>query len=221
VKKSSLCLILIFLLFPLVSESDEHIYDKQNDKINKYQKVFDDVYSEIILEDFEKTVYSDTNLKLMPPGGECVPEISDQYPAPVNDSKKYLGLKIYAKRADTFRIELAKPIEITKYCKTISMWVYGEKIAGDLYVMIQDTAGTDHLINFGQIASNGWKKISRNLGTKIKQQIDFLGSNNSIKILYIQYRATNKKFHQWQYFYIDDITATVRDKYIDRENDDW
>jgi hypothetical protein len=176
-----------------------------------------------MLDDFETAAYSDANLKFMQAADrDGVLSVGDKYPAPVNNSKRYLGVKVYAKRGDTFQIIPANPIEITKYCKAISLWVYGERSAGELSIMLQDSSGATHILNYGTIASNGWKKISKNLGTKIKQDIDYPDNKNSIKILHIQYRAFTKKTEpQWQFFYIDDITATVRDKYLDRESNDW
>jgi len=220
-KKNLICLILLFFYVSLISNAEEPKYEKQSDKKNEFQKVHEYIYTEMILEDFETTTYSDDNLKSMQRDTQGVLTISDQYPAPINNSKKYLGIKVYAKKGNTFRIEPAQPIEITKYCTTISMWVYGEKIAGEISIMLQDSLRNNHLLNFGSAASPGWKKISQNLGTKIKQHVDYLGSENPIKILYIQYRAAGRVHPEWQFFYIDDITATVRDKYMDRQADDW
>ena len=216
-----ICLILLLFFVSIISKAEESKYIEQSKKTTEFDKVREYIYSEIILEDFETATYSNDNLKLIQKNGQGVLSISDNYPAPINNSKKYLGAKIYAKRGDRFRIEFTKPIEITKYCKTISMWVYGEKIAGELSIMIMDSSGTNHLVNFGSVASSGWKKISQNLGTNIKQHTDYLGSENPVKILYIQYRAAGRAQAQWQFFYIDDITALVRDKYKDRQSDDW
>jgi hypothetical protein len=205
----------------LISKAEESNYRALNKKITEFDKVHEYIYAETILEDFETTIFSNDNLKFMQRDGQGVLSISNNYPAPVNNSKRYLGVKVYAKKGDRFRIEFTKPIEIMKYCKTISMWVYGEKIAGELSVMLQDSSGINHLINFGSASSSGWKKLSKNLGTQIKQHVDYVGSENPIKILHIQYRAAGRIHPEWQFFYIDDITALVRDKYKDRQSGDW
>jgi hypothetical protein len=149
-------------------------------------------------------------------------QIRDQYPAEFNNSKKYLGVKLFAKKGDTFQIFPAKTLEIKQYCKSISIWVYGKKFAGDFSIMLQDVNGKNHRISFGNTAFLGWKKLTVNIPPSIKQQDDFLEKENALRILHIQYRAANETLHPlWQYFYIDDITATVRDKYKDRQSDDW
>ena len=215
----TICLMLIFLFVIIICGYGKSKPEKQHNLKSETKKIHEYIYTETVIEDFETTPYSDSSLKFMQRDGQCVLDQSDKYPAPVNNSKKYLGIKVYAKRGDAFRIEFAKPFEITKYCGSISMWVYGEKTAGELSIALQDTTGETHILHFGLAASNGWKKLSKTLGSKIKQNVDYIGSANSIKILYIQYRATNKTYPEWQYFYIDDITASVRDKYRDR--DDW
>jgi len=219
IKKIFICLILLFFV-SLISKAEESKYIEPG-RTTEFEKVREFIYPEMILEDFETTIYSNDNLKFMQSDGQGVLSISGNYPAPVHNSKKYIGIKVYAKKGDRFRIEFTQPIEIMKYCKTISIWVYGEKMAGELYIMLQDSAGINHLINFGSASSSGWKQLSQNLGSRIKQQTDYLESENPIKILYIQYRATGKAQAQWQFFYIDDITALVRDKYKDRPGDDW
>ena len=218
-KKIFICLILLFFI-SIISKADESKYIEPS-RTTEFEKVREYIYTEMILEDFETAIYSNDNLKFMQRGGQGALSIGDNYPAPINNSKKYLGVKVHAKRGDRFRIEFTKPVEITQYCKTISMWVYGEKIAGELSIMLMDSAGNDHLINFGSASSSGWKKLSCNLGPRIKQHVDYLGSENPIKILYIQYRAAGRAQAEWQFFYIDDITALVRDKYKDRQSDDW
>ena len=215
-KKIFIYLILLLFCFSLITKSEE-----PNKKTSEYQKIHEYIYTETMLENFETETYSNDNLKFMK-GGERdgMLTISDNYPAPVNNSKKYLAVRVYAKRGDLFKIVPAKPIEIMKYCKTISIWVYGEKIAGEISILLQDSSGINHTLHFGSAASHGWKKLSKTLDTKIKQHDDYVGNKNSTKILYIQYRAAgNAIYPEWQFFYIDDITASVRDKYMDR--DDW
>lgn len=218
-KKLFICFILLVFILPAVSQDAK----EPEKKASETELVSQSIYTEIALEDFESSQYSNTNLKfIQAKEQEGSLTIRDQYPAEFNNSKKYLGVKIYTKKGDTFQIFPPKPLEINKYCKSISIWIYGKKFAGEISMMLQDVTGATHRVSFGNTAFLGWKKLTVNLDPKIKQQDAYLEKEKTLKILHIQYRAANDTMHPtWQYFYIDDITATVRDKYKDRQSDDW
>jgi len=218
-KKIFICFILLIFILPAVSQ------DKKEDakKPSEAELVSQTIYSEIALEDFESTEYSDKNIKFTRTKDQQGSlQIRTEYPAEYNNSKKYLGVKIYAKKGDAFQIFPAKSLEISKYCKSISVWIYGKKFSGELSMLLQDVDGTNHRISFGSIQFLGWKKLTVNLDKRIKQQDKFLEKENTLKILHFQYRPGNTSIHpEWQYFYMDDITATVRDKYKDKQSDNW
>lgn len=222
-KKLSACFILFLFLVPAMAQDSGNTSKEPEKKPGETEMVAQSVYSEITLEDFETNQYTKDNLKFIQAKEQQGSiAIRDQYPAEFNNSKKYLGVKVYAKKGDTFQIFPAKPIEINKYCKSLSIWIYGKKFTGEISIMVMDVEGTTHRISFGNTAFLGWKKLTVNLEPKIKQQDDYLEKEKSLKILHIQYRASNDTLHpDWQYFYIDDITATARDKYKDRQSDDW
>ena len=218
-KKILILFILLSFILPAISQDAK----EPEKKAVEADQVSQSIYTEITLEDFEATQYTNANLKfIMAKEQQASLAVRDQYPAEFNNSKKYLGVKLYAKKGDTYQIFPAKPLTISKYCKSISVWVYGKKFSGEFSMMLQDVDGTTHRITFGNTAFLGWKKLTVNLNPKIKQQDQYLEKENALKILHIQYRAANDSLHpEWQYFYIDDITATVRDKYKDRQSDDW
>ena len=222
-KKIFICFILLLFMLPAVSQDAKDVTKEPEKKAGEAEQVSQSIYTEITLEDFETNQYTNTNLKFVQANEqEGSLAIRDQYPAEFNNSKKYLGVKFFAKKGDTYQIFPPKPIEINKYCKSISIWIYGKKFAGEISLMLQDTTGATHRIVFGNTAFLGWKKLTVNLEPKIKQQDEYLEKEKTLKILHIQYRAANETLHPlWQYFYIDDITATVRDKYKDRQSDDW
>lgn len=208
---------LLFIL-PLQSQEKEEGIEAKNGA-ESYQNV----YTEITLEDFETTEYSNNNIKFRQTRDQDAGlQIRDQFPAPLNGSKKYLGVKVKGKLGDSFQVFPAKPLEISKYAQSISIWVYGKNFAGDLSLIMQDVEDKTHSLSFGKTNFLGWKKITVNLGKNIKQQDTFLEQDKKLKILYFQYKPANKSIHpQWQYFYIDDITTTVRDKYKDSQSDNW
>jgi len=222
--KKILLLIMIFSLSVLnAQESEKKADSESNSKKKEIRKTFQKVYQEIILEDFESSEYSDKNLVFRKTtkqeGGLTV---RDQFPAPFNNSKKYLGIKVYGKKGYMYRIVPAKEITIDKYTKSISLWVYGKRFSGMLDLWLQDANGRNHRLRFGSTAFLGWKKLTVKLDKRVKQQDKHLEQNRKLKILYFQYLPGNRTIHPtWQYFYIDDLTAYVRDKYKDSQSDDW
>ena len=223
-KKLFVSLIITAFILPAFSQDKTDTAAKEPEKKSgEVEQIHQKVYTEIALEDFESTQYTATNLKFTKSKEQDGSiQIRDQYAAEFNNSKKYLGVKVYGKRGDTFQVFPAKPLEIDKYCRSISMWVYGKNFSGELTIILQDAEGTNHRISFGKINFLGWKKLTVNLDKKIKQQDQYLEQEKKLRILHIQYRPGNVTLHpEWQYFYLDDITATVRDKYKDRQSDDW
>ncbi len=218
VKKIISFFIILLFLLPLQSQEKEEGIEPKNET-ESYQNV----YTEITLEDFETTEYSKDNIKFRKIRyQDANAQIREQFPAPFNNSKKYLGVKVKGKLGDSFQVFLTKPLEINKYAQSVSIWVYGKNFSGDLSFIVQDAENKTHSLSLGKTNFLGWKKITVNMGKNIKQQDAFLEQEKTLKILYIQYKPANKSIHpQWQYFYIDDITATVREKYKDSQSDDW
>lgn len=226
-KKLFICFTLLLFIIPAVSqdkkEPEKEAAKEPAKKITEADQVNQTIYTEIALEDFESTQYSDKNFKFAKTKDQQGSlQVRGEYPAEYNNSKKYLGVKVYAKKGDVFQIFPAKPLEIGKYCKSISVWIYGKKFSGEFSMIIQDIDGTNHRVTFGNLQFLGWKKLTVNLEKKIKQQEKYLEKENTLKILHFQYRPGNDSIHpEWQYFYLDDITATVRDKYKDKQSDNW
>jgi len=184
----------------------------------------DKVYFESILEDFEQTVYTtEKNLQFsVTKHQEGSINMRDQYAAPTGKSKKYLGVKMYAKKGDVFKIIPAKDLVIDKYCRSIAVWVYGKRFSGELSIILQDAEQQNHRIILGTTDFLGWRKLIVKLDRNIKQEDEYLNQKRFLKILQIQYRPGNMaRTPLWQYFYIDDISAMVREKYTDRQSDDW
>lgn len=201
-------------------KKDAVVKDDKKTKDSKKESVF----SEAILENFEESQYNEKNIEYNNVNIDLKASIAikDQFPAPANNSKKYLGIKIYGKSGDILKIKPSKPLVIEKYCKEISMWIYGKKISGEISINLVDSTGTNHRIIITVVDFNGWKKITVPVLSTVKQQDEYLNQKTNIKIPEIQYRPGNKsRLPIWHYIYIDDISATVRDKYADRQSDDW
>ncbi len=217
-RSSALFLALCFIIPAYSQESDNTKTPPTAEEIG------DKVYFETVLEDFESTQFTtEKNLKFSVTRnqkGELA--IRDVYPAPVSNSKKYLGVKMFGKYGDVFKIIPEKELIINKYCRTLSLWVYGKRFAGEISLILQDAEKRNHRIIMGSTNFLGWRKMIVRLDSDIKQEDDYLSQKRSMKVMEIQYRPANRTVQPvWQFFYLDDLTAMVREKYTDRQSDDW
>lgn len=184
----------------------------------------DHIYNEATLEDFETTQYTEKNIKYFTKSSEekAGVKIMTQHPAPLKMSKKYLGVKLYGKRGNALRIIPAKKIMIKKFCRSISIWIYGKKFAGELSLLLKDVNKKNHRLIFGRLNFVGWRKLTINIPNYVAQMDKNLNKKNHLKVLNILYKPFNKsQLPIWHYFYIDDLTAMNREKYQDKQNDDW
>jgi len=194
-------------------------------KIEKSESAIVDTksYNEIVLEDFEASQYAKKNIDfLVSRNQQGDLSIREEFPAQNGRSKKYLGVKFFGRKGDTLKIYPAKDLIINDYCREIAVWVYGKKFSGELSMMIQDAGGDNHRLILGKLDFLGWRKLVIRLGSEVRQEDDLLSQKKFIKILHFQYRPGNQTQQPiWHYFYLDDITAMVREKYTDRQSDDW
>lgn len=167
--------------------------DKKKDTEKTIEKIGDKVYYESILEDFESTQYTQKdNLRFRVTRYQKANiSVRDIYPAPTGKSKKYLGVKMFAKKGDVFKIIPAKQLVIDKYCKSIAVWVYGKRFSGELSILVQDATGQNHRIILGTTDFLGWRKLIVKISKKIRQEDEYLNQKRFIKILQIQYRPGN------------------------------
>lgn len=180
------------------------------------------VYTRMVLEDFETSHYSDANIKYnvttTQKGGLSV---RDQFPSPAKDSKKYLGLKIFGRAGDVVQITPAKKLIIDKYCQSISMWVYGKDISGEVSIMLLDSDGASHRMILGRLNFMGWRELTVNIPKTVAQMDRYLSQKKQIEITKIMYNPGNTGALSWNYVYFDDITASVREKFYDKQSDEW
>jgi hypothetical protein len=204
--------LVLLMLFPVLSLNGQ-----------ESNKASDSAYTEVILEDFETTVYEKKNLIFtVTRAQEGDIAVRDQYPAPIPESKKYLGVKIKGKKGDVFKISPAKELVINKYCRSIEVWAYGKNFSGELSMILQDANNKVHRLVFAKLDFLGWRKLKVTLTSKVNQQDEFLNQNKTMKILEFQYRPGNTdNLPKWQYFYMDNISVFVREKYKDRQDDNW
>jgi hypothetical protein len=231
IKKCMLAIMIVALVAPLYSQEKgkakkaaETGESVAAEKKQDAQKPKVTVWQEVMLEDFETTPYTDKNITFNKTADqEAKLNIRDQLPA-TGMSKKYLGIKVKSRGGDIFIIKPVKDMILDKYCKSISFWVYGKRSLGELSFMIQDTKQENHkIIIVPTIDFSGWKKFTVVMSNKIAQQDDFLNQKKTMKILNIQLRLpmASGKPSEWSYMYLDDITAIVRERYDDKQSDEW
>ena len=223
-KRFKIFLTIATLLVTTIAISQEKKADEKKEGIVTSFKT----YREVVLEDFETNTYSKKNIRFRRSRGQKGSVmIRDTFAAPTfidgKKSNKYLGVKITGKNHDVFKIRPAKKLIINGYCNMISIWVYGKKFSGELSIILKDSTGKVHRLVLGKLEFSEWRKLRIKLDkNKISQQDKYLNQKSTMEIMEIQYRPKNTaRLPKKQYFYIDDISVMVRDKYQDRQTDDW
>lgn len=227
-KKTALIAIALLLCAgPLFAQDKKAPDAKKDDKSATDTKEAKDVdrggYAEMVLEDFETTSYTDKSISFrVTKDQKAGVAVRDQFPAPTPGSKKYLGVKFYSKRGDVLTIYPAKKLIIEKYCRSLSVWVYGKNFSGELSMLLRDGTGQNHRLVFGKLNFQGWKKMSVKITDRIPQEDKYLSQKRFLEITQIIYAPGNTtSLPIWNYFYLDDISASVREKYIDKQSDEW
>lgn len=183
----------------------------------------DQIYQEIIVENFESGTYDNNNISIRVTGEQKVGlALREEFPAPVKDSKKYIGVKVYGKQGDYATIKFSKKLVISKHCQSISMWVYGKNFSGELSLILSDADKKVHRLSFGKLNFLGWRKLTVKLNKNIRQEDKSLAQPRTMEILKMVYSpGSTSRLAKWNYFYIDNISAKVREKYKDEQSDNW
>ena len=185
----------------------------------------DQEYKEVTVEDFESTPYSDKDISITKTKDQSSSlSVRSEYAAPIRNSKKYLGVKVHGRVGDWATIVPPRELAIADHCQSISAWIYGKNFSGELFLILKDAEGQVKKLSFGKLNFLGWRKLSITLPKDFAQEDKYLSQPRKIYIVKIQYnpgRTTQLKENDWDYFYIDDISAKVRKKYVDKQSDAW
>lgn len=185
----------------------------------------DQEYKEVTVEDFESTPYSDKDISITKTKDQSSSlSVRSEYAAPIRNSKKYLGVKVHGRVGDWATIVPPRELAIADHCQSISAWIYGKNFSGELFLILKDADGQVKKLSFGKLNFLGWRKLSITLPKDFAQEDKYLSQPRKIYIVKIQYnpgRTTQLKENDWDYFYIDDISAKVRKKYVDKQSDAW
>ncbi|HRX15196.1 MAG: hypothetical protein JXK07_03405 [Spirochaetes bacterium] len=219
-----IAIVLLILIFSVSLYSQDADTPKETPSDDPTSSALgDQIYQEVVLEDFEKTEYSDKDVSIRVTRDQKVSiALRDVFPAPVKDSKKYLGVKVYGRQGDYITVTFPKKLIIEKHCQSISMWVYGKNFSGELSLILQDADKKIHRLSFGKLNFLGWRKLTVRLTKDIRQEDKYLSQHREMAILKLIYNPSSlKRLPSWNFFYVDDISAKVRDKYKDEQDDDW
>ena len=185
----------------------------------------DQEYKEVTVEDFESTPYSDKDISITKTKDQSSSlSVRSEYAAPIRNSKKYLGVKVHGRVGDWATIVPPRELAIADHCQSVSAWIYGKNLSGELFLIMKDADGQVKKLSFGKLNFLGWRKLSITLPKDFAQEDKYLSQPRKIYIVKIQYnpgRTTQLKENDWDYFYIDDISAKVRKKYVDKQSDAW
>ncbi len=141
---------LCLCLMPLAAQNNGGTADQADDDF------IDKTYHDIVVENFEETAYTNDHISIRSTSEqEAHLTIRDQFPAPIPNSKKYLGVKVFGKLGDVAIITPPKPLMIEKYCESVSMWVYGRNLSGDLSMLVMDAKGDTHAVQIGRLNFTG------------------------------------------------------------------
>ncbi len=182
------------------------------------------IYIEKVLEDFETSSYTSANMRFYEMGNRSAGiAIRQDYPAPIRGSKKYLGIRVLGSREDAIQIYPPKPIIIDEHVLKLSLWAYGKNLTGSLYVVVKDIKDNTHLLFLGLMNYRGWRKITVDMPKHVIQQDPVVTSKkNNLRIIsFIFNPGSRSQESQWNYVYLDDLSAIVREKYTDRQSDEW
>lgn len=221
-KKSILLFLLMILPIPVTAQDSSDNPDGSAAPSVSENEI-SPVYHTIVLENFEASVFSKKNL-LLPSAlhDKSNLQIADNFPSPENNSKKYLMLTLFSNHHDIATIIPSETIKISKYCKSISLWTYGKNSPGMLSIFLKDITGEQHRLTMGRLDFHGWKKLTTVLPSNVAQMDAYLHQNTYLTLQKITYHpGTTELTPRFSFIYIDDITAVVRNKYLEKGSNGW
>ena len=172
------------------------------------------MYHEEVLLDFESSVADDF---LIHTSALKKPRIfwHEEFPAPKQGSKRYMGLEIPSHGNEVISLKLKKPLVMTQYCKEIRVWVYGTFNSARLYFRITDTHKNTGTIYAGILKFRGWRQLKAKVTKKYVQQDEYFKSRTPFQVTHIIYGPGSvQRLKREQYVFIDDISSYVRPRYL-------
>ncbi|TAL30379.1 MAG: hypothetical protein EPN93_19880 [Spirochaetes bacterium] len=181
------------------------------------------LYHRIRVEGFENSPWGKANLVAGTNArAEIEVSIEEQFAAPVRGSVKYLVVRSRGELSDMLSLAPSQKLRIPSLCRSISVWVYGMNTGGVLSMIVRDNRDARHRISFGTLNFLGWKELTAAIPDETRQTSDALGQSHEIEIERINYqRGSGVQRDEIIGFFLDEITALVREEYKDLKRKEW
>jgi len=132
--------------------------------------------------------------------------------------------EFYRRGINSIYITAVRPIPIEGITKTVSVWVAGRNKSHDIFLLVQDLNGHNFELYLGNLAFNGWKKLSVAVPVSedgehgIVQSSAFTGQGPGLRIIGYRIDCNPMQARGKYYVYFDDLRVYT-DLY-DLENKD-
>ncbi len=176
------------------------------------REILPEIYREEILEGFER----DPSSYLYAKDEGVFLQKEEGFPAYVPSSRYYLGIR-FENPPPVVEIYFQKPIFISSYVRKFSLWVFGKGIFGEVSILLKDFYGKEQEVSLGKMRFYGWKKLVASLPLSIYQKDMSLSQKGFIEVLGIRFRWHLSSRKKKGYFFIDEMGALLREKYLLKE----
>lgn len=178
-------------------------------KRNEKDAAVPGIYHEITLEDFTTMPFSNSDTS------SAKLYLAYDYPAPIVKAGNYLVVEIQSTGEDALQVTFEKQPTLKQHARTLTLWVFATNLPGDLLLLIKDTQGNPHLLNFGKLNFRGWHHLSTVLPNHIVQRDIVPGTPSLLQVMKLIYRpGPTQRLKKNQIFFIDSLGAQVREKYL-------
>lgn len=199
---------LLALLYLLAADP---IKKNNPNKVADFAEIQSRIYRTEIMESFEDRELQEI-LEPVLPGSEIV--LSSDFVAPVQESRRYLSVRLTESQTRRTRLQFRKPPEVRDYCRAITFWLNVDKLSARLTLIVEDRMGVRHFLDGGDLQFRGWRRMVVPVSHSIRQQDYYLNERAGLRLLAIEIVFSGRyPKGKLPLVLIDEIAAEVRKKY--------